>query len=311
MEYQSVPVPEILFNTINERDPYTTKIQIYRFGSDRFIAQDDHFDDTEDNGRTRSNKVGNSEDESHDELDSPQQLDYIESNTRFHQENQILLTVESSKSTSVSMIKLNGITSTSTFLQSLLLQYLHKAIINIVCLKPSLLVYLHDNILRYFYKCIPTVVSLLSSLLVSLRSKLLQTSLLTSLRSKFLQSLISTSLRSDFLRSSLLASQWSICLQRLYKDISTVTPIPSKPEIFVQGIHPKPEILLQNIREFTILSKQVNLEASKSWLPLHASLQSCVQLFYEYIGYYVIDRNNNNKKIHETSENKQKDISCS
>ena len=64
--------------------------------------------------------------------------------------------------------------------------------------------------------------------------------------------------------------------------------------MFVQGIHPKPEILLQNIRESTILSKQVKPEASKSWLPLYVSLQSCAKLFYKYIGYYVIDQNTNN-----------------
>ena len=34
--------------------------------------------------------------------------------------------------------------------------------------------------------------------------------------------------------------------------------------------------------------------APKSWPPLHSSLQSYVKLFYKYIGYYVIDRNNNN-----------------
>ena len=53
----------------------------------------------------------------------------------------------------------------------------------------------------------------------------------------------------------------------------------------------KPEILLQSICEFTILSKQVKPEISKSWLPLHASLQSYGKTFYKYIGYYVIDQN--------------------
>ena len=63
------------FKTINENDPFTTKIQIDRFDSDCFIAQDDHFYDTKDDGLTRSNKVNNSKNESHDELDAPQQLD--------------------------------------------------------------------------------------------------------------------------------------------------------------------------------------------------------------------------------------------
>ena len=42
MKYQPVPVPENLFKTINEKDPFTTKIQIDRVDSDRVIAQDDH-----------------------------------------------------------------------------------------------------------------------------------------------------------------------------------------------------------------------------------------------------------------------------
>ena len=56
---------------------------------------------------------------------------------------------------------------------------------------------------------------------------------------------------------------WKSFLRRLYEDIHMVTPIPSKSEMFVQGIHLKPEILLQNSQKFTILSKQVKPEASK------------------------------------------------
>ena len=78
--------------------------------------------------------MDSSKDESHVELNSPQQLDCMVSNAMFHQENQILLTVDSSKSRSVSVIKPTGITSTSTFLQGLFLQYLHKAVITIMCL---------------------------------------------------------------------------------------------------------------------------------------------------------------------------------
>ena len=85
MKYQPVPVPENLFNTINETNSFTTKIQINQFDSDRFIAQDDHFDNTGDEGKTQSNNVDNSEDESYDELDSSQQLDSMESNIIFHQ----------------------------------------------------------------------------------------------------------------------------------------------------------------------------------------------------------------------------------
>ena len=195
---------------------------------------------------------------------------------------------------SVSMIKLNWIISISTFLQGLILQYLHKAIINIGCLQPSLPVSLYENILCHLYKGISTVMCLLSPLLTSLRGESLRSSLLISLMSVNLQSSLLTSLRSKFLQSSLLASLWNIFLRCLYKDIPTVTPIPSKPEIFVQSIHPKPEILLQNIHKFMVFSKQVKLEASKSWLPSHVSLQSRAKLFYKYIGYYVIDQNTNN-----------------
>ena len=103
-------------------------------------------------------------------------------------ENQILLIVETSKSTSVSMTKPTGITGTSTYLQGLFLQHLHKFINTIVCLQPSLPVSLHANIIRHLYKGISTVVSLLSSLLASLRSKFLQSSLLVSPRTEFLRS---------------------------------------------------------------------------------------------------------------------------
>ena len=68
-----------------------------------------------------------------------------------------------------------------------------------------------------------------------------------------------------------------------------VTPKPSKPEIFVQYMHSKPEILLQNIWGFIIVLKQVKPKTPKPWVPLHSSLQSHAKLFYNYIAYYVID----------------------
>ena len=105
----------------------------------------------------------------------------MEPNTMFHQENKILLTAGSYKSTSSSMIKPTGIISTSMFLQGSFIQYLHKAVHTIVSLQPSLSVSLHDNILCHFYKGICTVVSLLSSLLTALRSEFLWLSLPTSL----------------------------------------------------------------------------------------------------------------------------------
>ena len=45
-------MPESLCKTINEKDPFTTKIQIDRFDSDIFNGQDDHSDNTKDDGRT-------------------------------------------------------------------------------------------------------------------------------------------------------------------------------------------------------------------------------------------------------------------
>ena len=54
-----------------KKDTFTTKIQINRFDNDRFIGQDDHFGNTEDDDQTQSNKMDISEDERHNELDSP------------------------------------------------------------------------------------------------------------------------------------------------------------------------------------------------------------------------------------------------
>ena len=73
--------------------------------------------------------------------------------------------------------------------------------------------------------------------------------------------------------------------------------------IFMQGIQSKPEILLQKLREFTTLSNQIKPEASKSLLPLHASIQSSAKIFYKYIGYYVLIKII--IAIYGTSENKQ------
>ena len=43
-------MPENLFKSITEKDTFTTNIQIDIFDSDRFIGQDNHFNDTEDDG---------------------------------------------------------------------------------------------------------------------------------------------------------------------------------------------------------------------------------------------------------------------
>ena len=103
-----------------------------------------------------------------------------------HEENQILLTVGSSKSTIVSMIEQTEITSTSTFLQGLFLQYLHKVVNNNVSLQQSIVVSLQNYILCLFFRGISTIMSLQSSLPTYLRNRFLRSSLLTCLRSKFL-----------------------------------------------------------------------------------------------------------------------------
>ena len=86
----------------------------------------------------------------------------MESNKIVDQENQILLSVGSSNSTSVSVNKHIRLTSTSAFLQGLFLHYLHEVVNTIVSLQLSLLVSLHDDILCHLCEGISTVVSLQS-----------------------------------------------------------------------------------------------------------------------------------------------------
>ena len=188
----------------------------------------------------------------------------------------------------------------------MLLQYLHKAIITISCLRHlykgistiiyllsllqiSLQVSLHEDILYHLYKDISTTIHLILSLLTSLRCEVIQPYLRLSLQSEVLRSYLLAPLSSEILQSSLLACLrsgtlwltlltslltclWKIFLRCLYKNIPTATFIPSKPEMFVQSIHSKPEILLQNIWGFMIVPKQVKPEVPKAWLPLHSLL---------------------------------------
>ena len=137
IKYQSVPVPEDLIKVVNKTDLSDKKIHVDHFNNHHLIVQDNPSNINNDNGNTHFNDENNSEDKSYDELDSSQQLNGIESNKIVEQEDQTLLSVESRKSTSVSM-KYTGIISTSTFLQELFLQYLHKVVITILYLQPSL-----------------------------------------------------------------------------------------------------------------------------------------------------------------------------
>ena len=204
MKYQSVPVPEDLIEVTNEIDASDNKIHVNHFYNNYFIVQDNHSNINNNNGCTHFSDAHNFEDESDNGLDSSQQLNGIESNKIFKQENQTLLTMESSKSTSVS-VKHSGITSTSMSIQELFLEYQHEVVTAILYLQQSLQVPVHEYIIYHLYKGISMIVHLLLSLLVPLKSEILQSSLLMSL-CKFLQFSLLVSLRSEIIRSYLLAS---------------------------------------------------------------------------------------------------------
>ena len=59
-----------LLEIIIETNSFTNKIQINHPNSNRFIAQEGHLNNTKDDDKTQNNDVDNSEDESHDELES-------------------------------------------------------------------------------------------------------------------------------------------------------------------------------------------------------------------------------------------------
>ena len=72
IKYQPVSMPGNLFKTTNGIDSLTTKIQINYFDSDQFTAQDNHFNNTKDEGQTQSIDLNNFEDECYDALVSSQ-----------------------------------------------------------------------------------------------------------------------------------------------------------------------------------------------------------------------------------------------
>ena len=69
-------------------------------------------------------------------------------------------------------------------------------------------------------------------------------------------------------------------LRRLYEYIPTVTPIPLKPEMF-----------LQYIRRSVIIQEQVKPESPESWIPSLSSLQHYVKWFDKFVTYYMFDHN--------------------
>ena len=165
-----------------------------------------------------------------------------------------------------------------------------------------------DALHHHLYEDIYTAIHLLLYLLASLRSEILQPSIFMSLQSELLRLSLLVSLRSGSIWSSLLVSLGSgiirssplaslqnkfilaspmtslrkIFLRRLYEGIPTVTPIPSKPGIF-----------LQYIRGFIITSEYVKPESPESWIPSHSSLQPYMKYFYKFVTYYMFDHNYN------------------
>ena len=119
-----------------------------------------------------------------------------------------------------------------------------------------------------------------SSLLVSLQYGFLLLSLLASLRCGFLQSSLLVSLQSIFIQTSPLTPMWKTFLRRLYEYIPTVTPIPLKPEMF-----------LQYIQRIVIIPEQVKPESPESLIPSRSSLQPYVQWFNKFVTYYMFDHN--------------------
>ena len=211
MEYQSVPVPEDLINTMNKTDSSDNNIQINHCNSKQRVVWDDHSNNKDDDSQTPSNNKDNSEDGGHDELDNSQHPDDLKSYRIVNHEDQVILTQESYNSTSVSVTRLTNIDTflPSLFLrclykiQGLSLQYLHKTVITILCLPclyentstvvrllsslwVSLWMSLHDDILHHLHKGISTIMVLLLSLYTSLPRIFLQPPLLASLRSGFL-----------------------------------------------------------------------------------------------------------------------------
>ena len=74
MKYKLVPVLENLFKSFNEKDRFTSKIQVDWFDSDHSIGQDNHFNNTEDDCQIWSKKVDNSKDKSHNKLGIPKKI---------------------------------------------------------------------------------------------------------------------------------------------------------------------------------------------------------------------------------------------
>ena len=69
-KYKPVTIPDDLIEAINKMDTFTNKIQINYFDSDHYIAEEDHFDNTQNDNQEHCDDTDNSEHERYDELDN-------------------------------------------------------------------------------------------------------------------------------------------------------------------------------------------------------------------------------------------------
>ena len=96
MEYQSIPVPEDLTETINKKCSSGNNIQINHFDSDRPVIQNFHSDNNNDDSLTPNNDKDHFDNGNRGKLDSSQQLSDLNSKKVFDHEVQDILTEESS-----------------------------------------------------------------------------------------------------------------------------------------------------------------------------------------------------------------------
>ena len=130
------------------------KIQVDHVNNEDSTIKDNHSNNNKDDSQPQFNDKDSSMDKSHGELDSPQQLNNLKLDKIVNQENQILLSEESSNSTIVSVNTYTGLTSTSTPIQDLFLQCLHITITAILCLcrlcrNKSTIIYLLSSLQVY------------------------------------------------------------------------------------------------------------------------------------------------------------------
>ena len=123
MKYQLVPVPKDLIKSMNKTDSSNNKIRIDHFDIKQSIVRDDYSNNNKCDNQTPNNNKDNSEDGDTDELDNSQHLDGLILDKIIDHEEQVILTKESFKSTSVSVM---GLTNIDTSLPSLFLRCLYK-----------------------------------------------------------------------------------------------------------------------------------------------------------------------------------------